>query len=59
MPYHLRELPQYKCRCGKPARVELYNDRNAPMGTYCKPCGARALREELQKQKRIARGNPW
>lgn len=56
---HLREIPQYKCPCGRPARVELFNDRNAPNGRYCKSCGARKLREEQQRLKRIAKGNPW
>lgn len=57
---HLREIPRPKCvRCSAPARVEMYNDYNAPMAAYCKSCGARALREEQQKAKRLSRGNPW
>lgn len=57
---HLRDLPQpVCCRCRKPARVQMYNDRNAELGCYCKSCGTRALREELQRIKRVAHGNPW
>lgn len=40
---HLREILKPKCQCGKPATVELYNDRNAPCGKYCRSCGKRAL----------------
>lgn len=50
MPY-LRQIPNHRCPCGKPARVELIEGRNAPMGRYCKGCGARKLREDQQRLK--------
>lgn len=47
---HLREIPKPRCsRCQKPATVELYNDRNAPCGAYCKTCGNRKLAEEKRR----------
>ena len=42
MAAHLRELA--KCRCGKPAVVELFNTWNSPQGRFCKRHGEEALR---------------
>ena len=36
MGWHTRAIDEYTCRtCGKKATVWLYNDVNAPSGTYC------------------------
>lgn len=36
---------EHKCPCGKRATVEVFNNFNAPCGTYCKTCGERYVRE--------------
>lgn len=52
-----------RCQCGARAVVQLVNFQNAPMGRYCKPCGARALRtananEQAQFARERAAGEP-
>lgn len=39
--FYLRELR--RCRCGKPATVELLNAWNARFDVWCDPCGRREL----------------
>jgi hypothetical protein len=51
MGAHLREMYVRHCSCGKPAKVELFNTFNAPLGSFCKPCGKRALAETLKREQ--------
>jgi hypothetical protein len=51
---YLRDLPAPRCAaCGKPAKVELVNQRNATHGAYCRPCGGR-FKAELERAERAA-----
>ncbi len=40
---YLKDIPVFRCDCGKPARVRLFNRYNAPEGEYCKSCGRHEL----------------
>lgn len=48
---YLRSIKR-SCRCGATATEQLHNNRNAPMGCYCKRCAKRALREANDSEKR-------
>lgn len=49
---YLKDLPKPKCyTCPKPAKVALYNHRNAELGFYCQPCGKRALRTQKIREE--------
>ena len=49
---HLREINIHRCnRCGKRAAVQGHNERNAPMGYFCRPCGRRWLKEQEKRQQ--------
>lgn len=48
---YLKDIPQHTCStCSKPAKVELFNHRNAPWGYYCRPCGQRELRQMKESE---------
>jgi rRNA maturation endonuclease Nob1 len=37
--------------CTKKASVEVFNDRNASIGKFCKSCGHRALIRTMKAEK--------
>ena len=46
---HLRDI-DFRCsRCGARATVELYNERNAPLGKFCRRHGNEALKAEKRR----------
>ena len=47
---YLRDIPRPKCSCGRPARVELVNRVNAPIGCYCPSCGRRRLKALIAQE---------
>lgn len=50
MPAYLIAIYQERCKgCGRVATQKLYNERNAILGHYCKPCGETALRDFNRK----------
>ena len=52
---HLRDIPRPTCfRCGKPAKVELYNRYNSCLGAYCIRCGQRAWKTMQADEQRTA-----
>jgi hypothetical protein len=49
---YLRELTAPRCQtCSKPARFELVNRVNAPLGKYCKKCAERKLAEQQRSEQ--------
>ena len=45
--FHMRML--LTCRCGKPATVALFNEKNAEIGRFCAACGKRELKRLQDK----------
>jgi hypothetical protein len=41
------EIIKNKCRrCGKPATHEVYNSANGNVGSFCKTCAAKVVKEK-------------
>jgi len=51
---YMRELIQYCQRCSRPARVEVFNWRNAPMGKFCRGHGRQRLKELEEQEAQYA-----
>ncbi len=57
MTAYVEPIVQPKCStCGRIATVELHNNRNARIGKFCGPCGARALKEQQESEDRRTSG---
>ena len=45
-----RDIGETCSKCGKPAKVEVLNNRNSSTGFFCRPCGKRKLKD-VQKRE--------
>jgi hypothetical protein len=56
MRFHIRAITQRKCKCGKNAKVTIFNSYNSPCGDYCTCCGkielANRNTEEMRNENR-------
>ncbi len=49
---YLVDISAPRCRCGRPAKVRLFNRLNAVLGEFCRSCGNRLCTEHSELERR-------